>query len=334
MEYAKKVQNEVIKYYTSMDKAIPSVAEHSRNLNLMYMQGKIKPVYYREDIVTTISKILLRISKPNVLLTGVAGCGKTAIAEALAIACTEKALAHKDEKMRLQKAYEKAHKEWMESLLGNEPQWVEGNEPQWVEPKRPPLADYIVYDLSMNSLIGGTQYRGQFEERIDKMLQELKGDKRIVLFIDEIHQMNSLGGHKNEGEPTLGQILKPALARGDIIVIGATTNEEAPLLLQDKALARRFTQVNVSELKGEGAKKTADGIFADYLKAHEIKADTTLADTILQMINYYLPKTTFPDNFINVVDETLAGARYDELEEVNLDHFKTTIGRMADVVIV
>jgi hypothetical protein len=52
------------------------------------------------------------------------------------------------------------------------------------------------------------------------------------------------------------------------------------------------------------------------------------------MINYYLPKTTFPDNFINVVDETLAGARYDELEEVNLDHFKTTIGRMAGVIII
>lgn len=326
MEYAKKVQNEVIKYYTSMDKAIPSVAGHCRNLNLMYMQGKIKPVYYREDIVTTISKILLRISKPNVLLTGVAGCGKTAIAEALAIACTEKALAYKEESMRLQKLYEKAHKEWSESL--------EGNEPQWVEPKRPPLADYIVYDLSMNSLIGGTQYRGQFEERISKMLKELNGDKRIVLFIDEIHQMNSLGGHKSEGEPTLGQILKPALARGDIIVIGATTDEEAPFLLKDRALARRFTQVSVSELKGEGAKKTADGIFADYLKAHEIKADTALADTILQMINYYLPKTTFPDNFINVVDETLAGARYDELKEVNLDHFKATIGRMAGVVIV
>lgn len=334
MEYAKKVQNEVIKYYTSMDKAIPSIVEHSRNLNLMYMQGKIKPVYHREDIVTTISKILLRISKPNVLLTGVAGCGKTAIAEALAIACTEKALAYKDEKMRLQKAYEKAHGEWIDNLDGSEPQWVGGNEPQWIEPKKPPLSNYIVYDLSMNSLIGGTRYRGEFEERINKMLQELNGDKRIVLFIDEIHQMNSLGGHKSEGEPTLGQILKPALARGDIIVIGAATDEEAPLLLQDKALARRFTQVNVKELKGEGAKKTADGIFADYLKAHEIKADTALANTILQMINYYLPKTTFPDNFINVVDETLAGARYDELEEVNLNHFKATIGRMAGVVIV
>lgn len=326
MEYPKKVQDEVIKYYTSMNKAIPSVAEHGRNLNLMYMQGKIKPVYHREDIVTTISKILLRISKPNVLLTGVAGCGKTAIAEALAIACTEKALAYKAEKAKLQKAYEKARAEWFENL--------EADEPQWIEPKQPPLANYVVYDLSMNSLIGGTKYRGEFEERINKMLQELNGDKRIVLFIDEIHQMNSLGGHKSEGEPTLGQILKPALARGDIIVIGATTNEEAPLLLQDKALARRFTQVNVSELKGEGAKKTANGIFVDYLKAHEIKADTALADTILQMINYYLPKTTFPDNFINVVDETLAGARYDELEEVNLDHFKATIGRMAGVVIV
>jgi ATP-dependent Clp protease ATP-binding subunit ClpA len=309
-----------------VNRECPNLYESGRNLTALYLTGKLDEVYNRDSCVESIQRILLRKSKANALLTGPAGCGKTAIAEVLAIACTEKALAYKVEKEKLQKAYEKAHKEWSESL--------EGNEPQWIEPKRPPLANYIVYDLSMNSLIGGTQYRGQFEERINNMLKELNGDKRIVLFIDEIHQMNSLGGRKNEGEPTLGQILKPALARGDIIVIGATTDEEAPLLLKDKALARRFTQVNVSELKGEGAKKTANGIFADYLKAHEIKADTALADAILQMINYYLPKTTFPDNFINVVDETLAGARYDELKEVNLDHFKATISRMAGVVIV
>lgn len=326
MNYTKAIQNEVVKYYTSMDKAIPAIAEHSRNLNLMYMQGKIKPVYHREDIVTTISKILLRISKPNVLLTGVAGCGKTAIAEALAIACTEKALAYKAEKAKLQKAYDKAHAQWEETQ--------EGEEPKLIEPKRPPLVDYVFYDLSMNSLIGGTQYRGQFEERINKMLQEVKGEKRIVLFIDEIHQMNSLGGRNGEGEPTLGQILKPALARGDVVVIGATTDEEAPILLKDKALARRFTRVDVAELKGEPAQQTADGIFADYVKAHDVKADPSLAKAVLSLINYFLPHTTFPDNFINVVDETLAGARYDELAEVNLTHFKTIISRMAGVVIV
>lgn len=326
MNYKKAIQNEVVKYYTSMDKTIPVIAEHSRNLNLMYMQGEIKPVYHREDIVTTIFKILLRISKPNVLLTGVAGCGKTAIAEALAIACTEKALAYKAEKAKLQKAYDKAHAEWEETQ--------EGEEPKLIEPKRPPLVDYVFYDLSMNSLIGSTRYRGQFEERINKMLQETKGEKRIVLFIDEIHQMNSLGGHKGEGEPTLGQILKPALARGDIVVIGATTDEEAPILLADKALARRFTRVDVAELKGEPAQQTADGIFADYVKAHDVKADPSLAKAVLSLINYFLPHTTFPDNFINVVDETLAGARYDELAEVNLTHFKTIISRMAGVVIV
>lgn len=326
MNHTKAIQNEVIKYYTSMDKAIPAIAEHSRNLNLMYLQDKIKPVYHREDIVTTISKILLRISKPNVLLTGVAGCGKTAIAEALAIACTEKGLAYKAEKARLQKEYEKAYAKWQEDY--------EGDMPKLIEPKKPPLVDYIIYDLSMNSLIGGTQYRSQFEERINKMLQEVKGEKRIVLFIDEIHQMNSLGGSKGDGEPTLGQILKPALARGDIIVIGATTDEEAPILLKDKALARRFTQVNVAELKGEPAQQTANGIFEDYLKAHNIKADPSLAKEILPLINYFLPHTTFPDNFINVVDETLAGARYDELAEINLTHFKATISRMAGVAIV
>lgn len=324
MKYTKKVENRITDYYKKVDDSVKTLTEHSRNLNSLYLQGKLKPVYNREELVTTISKILLRKSKPNVLLTGMAGCGKTAIAEALAISIAETALAWADADTTAKRLYNTAMKAY-ENGTGDHPG-------EYVEPKQRALTEYVVYDLSMNSLIGGTQYRGMFEERIKNLLKECE-NRKIILFIDEIHQMNSLG--KNGDEPiSLGQILKPALARGDIIVIGATTDEEAPLLLKDKALARRFTQVNVSELKGEGAKKTADGIFADYLKAHEIKADTALADIILQMINYYLPKTTFPDNFINVVDETLAGARYDELEEVNLDHFKTTIGRMAGVVIV
>ena len=324
MQYTKKVENRIKDYYKRVDDSVKTLTEHSRNLNSLYMQGKLKPVYHREELVTTISKILLRKSKPNVLLTGVAGCGKTAIAEALAIAITETVLAWADADTTAKRLYDTAMKAYEEGM---------GDYPgEYIAPKKRALTEYVVYDLSMNSLIGGTPYRGMFEERINKLLKECEG-RKIILFIDEIHQMNSLG--KSGDEPiSLGQILKPALARGDIIVIGATTDEEAPLLLKDKALARRFTQVNVSELKGEGAKKTANGIFADYLKAHEIKADITLADTILQMINYYLPKTTFPDNFINVVDETLAGARYDELEEVNLDHFKTTIGRMAGVIII
>lgn len=324
MQYTKKVENRIKDYYKRVDDSVETLTKHSRNLNSLYMQGKLKPVYHREELVTTISKILLRKSKPNVLLTGVAGCGKTAIAEALAIAITETVLAWADADTTAKRLYDTAMKAY-ENGMGDYPG-------EYIAPKKRALTEYVVYDLSMNSLIGGTQYRGMFEERINKLLKECEG-RKIILFIDEIHQMNSLG--KSGDEPiSLGQILKPALARGDIIVIGATTDEEAPLLLKDKALARRFTQVNVSELKGEGAKKTANGIFADYLKAHEIKADTTLADTILQMINYYLPKTTFPDNFINVVDETLAGARYDELEEVNLDHFKTTISRMAGVIII
>lgn len=324
MKYSASVTKAVKAYYEKIDRAMPTLARHSRNLNSLYLSGQIKPVYHRDALVTTMSKILLRVSKPNVLLTGVAGCGKTALAEALAISCTERALAWKEKDLQRQAEEVDINVE----VYGEDYSY---SAPKYKAPPHTPLCDCVIYDFSLNSAVGGTKYRGEFEERIDKILQECKDDRRIIIFIDEIHQINAIGAA--EGCSSLGQILKPALARGNITVIGATTTEEAEILMKDKALARRFTQVNVDELKGEGAKKTADGIFVDYLKAHKIKADTTLADIILQMINYYLPKTTFPDNFINVVDETLAGARYDELAEVNLDHFKATIGRMAGVVI-
>ena len=311
----------------------PNLEQVGRNLTLAYMDGKLDPCYHRDAPITSIQKILLRKSKPNVLLTGPAGCGKTAIAEGVAAVLAERAIKQTERMAIAEEAFKKAWKAWDKA---RDKAWEDDEdftdpEPIRTEVPKAFLSDCVVYDLPLSALVGGTRYRGDLEERINNILAECRKYPNIILFIDEIHQIVTSG--QSESSEGVAQMLKPALSRCDVRVIGATTTDEAQLIMKDKALARRFNEVEITPLRGNAAMETADGILADYAKHHGIQCNTDV-ELIMANLATFLPKSVFPDNFINVVDETLAGCKFDGKECATTADFNATLSRMAGVVIV
>ena len=326
-----KAKTEFRRFVNNM--SCPTLDKVGRNLTLMYLDGKLDPCYHRDTPITSIQKILLRKSKPNVLLTGPAGCGKTAIAEGVAAVLAERATKQTEQELIAEEAYKKVWRDWDKA---RDRAWERGEpfdtpEPQRTEVPKAFLSNCVVYDVPLTALVGGTKYRGDLEERIGELLNECRRYPNIILFIDEIHQIIS-AGHSDGGEG-VAQMLKPALSRCDIRVIGATTTDEAKLLMKDKALARRFNEVEITPLCGNAAMETADGILADYAKHHGIRYETDV-ELIMANLATFLPKSVFPDNFINVVDETLAGCKFDGKECATTADFNATLSRMAGVVIV
>lgn len=310
--------------YQNIDKACPAITRFSRNLNLQYLNGKLDPCHHRDSLLVTVQKTLLRKSKPNVLLTGVAGCGKTALAEGLAAVLTQRRLQYLH-------ACEEALKAQKERLTQWEAAGSIGDSPVYVSPPKPALCDCVVYDLSLNSMVSGTRYRGDFEERIRDVVEECRKNPEVILFIDEFHCVLKAGASAEDNSGA-AQLLKPALARGDIRIIGATTTEEKAAIMKDKAFARRFCELQVPELQADAALDTARHILKHYCSYHSLTTDIT-ADELLAQIRYHLPGTVFPDNFINVVDETLAGAVFDGLSQASRLSFYATLSRMTGRII-
>lgn len=337
MAKKKSLEDKARYNFLSTAKAIahncPALHSAGRNLTVMYLEGKLDEVYNRDTCVADIQKILLRKSKANVLLTGPAGCGKTAIAERLAAVLAHRAIEQTAKEIQADEDYYNAHNAWDRKRDKAWDNFEDFNEPEPVKVDVPKgmLSNIILFELSLTALTAGTRYRGDFEERVQNILNECKRYPNIVLFIDEIHQITMAGASdSNEG---VAQMLKPALARKDICVIGATTTDEVEHIYKDKALTRRFNEVKVAPLHGSVAIQTAENILADYAKFHNIKVDVNCANQIVDKLSHFLPKTVFPDNFINIVDETLAGAKFDNLTEVDMSHFNAVLSRMAGVVI-
>lgn len=330
---AKKYVNEEISRLSGMNNRNSTLSSVSRNLNQLALQGKLAPVFHREAEIEAIMKMMLRRTKPNVLLTGPAGCGKTAIAEALAIHIANARVAWSAEDAKANREYEKAVEKWDNAPHDVDEETGEILDPHPVrrEVPKPPLCDAIIYDFSLNALLSGSRYRGDFEEKLQKVMDECKKDSNIILFIDEIHQMSEIG--KADGATGMGQILKPALARAEIKVIGATTTEESALLKKDKALARRFSEVEVLPLIGSKAISTAESILADYEKFHSITVNGITAEQILELTNYFVGGV-FPNSFIDVIDEAMSGARFEGKTAISPKEIKNTISRMVGKIII
>lgn len=329
---AKKYFNEEISRLQGLNSKAYELSTMARNLNLLALQGTLTPVFHRESEVKSIMKLMLRRTKPNALLTGPAGCGKTAIAEALAIHIAEQRVAWLAEQAKADREYDKAYDRWCNSDHEIDPMTGEVLDPvpeRRIVPK-PPLCDAVIYDLSLNSLVSGTRYRGEFEAKLQNVMNECKKNPDIILFIDEIHQMNTLG--MADGAGGMGQILKPALARAEIKVLGATTTEESAMLKRDKALARRFSEIEVLPLSGAKAISTAESVLADYEKFHSITVSGVSAEQILEMVNFHIGGV-FPNNFIDVIDEAMSGARYEGHTSIGLREIKATLSRMTGNII-
>jgi ATP-dependent Clp protease ATP-binding subunit ClpA len=309
--------NEEIGRLQQFDQMVNRLSKYARNLNLAALKELTPPVYNREGVITDVKRILCRRNKANVLLTGAAGCGKTAIAEGLARDIAFTKAQWNSERAKAERA-------------ANRTMEADGTV-EYIDPPKPMFADYIIYDLSMNSLVSGTKYRGEFEERLEDILAVCRKYPNIILFIDEIHQVTTLGC--TEGSGGAGQILKPAMARGDIRIIGATTTEEAAFIHKDKALTRRFSEVSVPQLVGEIALTCTESILADYAKFHNVQCENISAQYLIDQVNYFLPNSVFPNNVIDVIDETLARAKFDGLPTVNTAHINATLSRMTGSII-
>lgn len=169
------------------------------------------------------------------------------------------------------------------------------------------LLNKRVLSISMSSLVAGTKYRGEFEERINKMIEELEEEKDIILFIDEIHTLVGAGGA--EGAIDASNILKPYLARGKIRIIGATTNEEYLKYIEnDKALDRRFQKVFVNETSIVETENILFNLRDIYEGFHGVKITDQIIKEIVKLADKYINNGKFPDKAIDVFDEVCTKA--------------------------
>jgi len=165
-----------------------------------------------------------------------------------------------------------------------------------------------VMSLNLGSLVAGTKYRGEFEDRMKKILNEVTKDGNVILFVDEMHTLIGAGGA--EGAIDASNILKPSLARGDIQMIGATTfNEYQKYIEKDQALARRFQQVRLNEPSREDTLAIMRGLKSKYEKFHHVTiADESLEDAV-DLSMRYISDRFLPDKAIDLVDEAGAAVK-------------------------
>ena len=168
------------------------------------------------------------------------------------------------------------------------------------------LEDRRVVTLSMTSLVAGTKYRGEFEERLKNVVDEVIKAKNIILFIDEIHTLIRAGGA--EGSLDAANILKPALARGEMQIIGATTSSEYKKhFAKDSALARRFQTVLVEEPREEDAEQILFGLRSKYEEFHHAHIEDAAVRAAVRLSKRYITDRCLPDKAIDLMDE--AGSR-------------------------
>lgn len=165
-----------------------------------------------------------------------------------------------------------------------------------------------IYQVDLSSLVAGTKFRGEFEERIKGVIDEATGDDSIILFIDEIHLLSGAGS--SEGSMDAANILKPALARNSINLIGATTLDEYRKSIEkDKALSRRFQTVMVEEPSSVVTLRILKGIKGHYEKHHGVVIPDEILETAIAMSQRYINDRFMPDKVIDIIDEASAIAR-------------------------
>ena len=234
---------------------------------------KKDPLIGRSNELQQLVMALKRRNKPNAILVGNPGVGKTAIVEELA-------------------------------------QLLSKNKIPGLEGKR-------IYELDISSVVGGTKYRGEFEEKLKKIIKNVSEDGNAIIIIDEIHNIIKAGGA--EGAIDASNILKPYLSRGDIQIIGATTVDEYHTIFEkDKALNRRFQIIYVdSSNKDETLNilNTLKPIYEDYYK---LKIADNLTNYIVEVAEEFIPNMSFPDKAIDILDNSCVLAK-NELTKENIN---------------
>lgn len=191
------------------------------------------------------------------------------------------------------------------------------------------LKDKKVYLLDLTSLVAGTQFRGQFESRIKGLVSEVKQEGNIILFIDELH--NLVGTGNSEGAMNAANILKPALSRGEVQVIGATTFEEYRKYIEkDSALERRFQPVTVNEPTVEETVEVLEGIKKYYETFHRVHVSKYIVRLCAKLSERYITDRFLPDKAIDLLDESCACACLRSPEIAEYDNAITEQLRLLD----
>lgn len=184
---------------------------------------------------------------------------------------------------------------------------VDGTVPDNIKDKR-------LMMLDTGSLVAGTKYRGEFEERMKKIIEEMTQDGQVILFIDEIHTL--IGAGSAEGAIDAANILKPALARGEIQVIGATTLDEYQKHIEkDAALERRFSRVQIDEPNEEESILIINGLKEKYEQHHQVEITEEAVNAAVKMSMRYMTDRRLPDKAIDLMDEASAKVRIDATQE-------------------
>ncbi len=173
------------------------------------------------------------------------------------------------------------------------------------------LLNKRILSLDLAAIVAGTKYRGEFEERMKKMMKELQDNKDIILFIDELHTIIGAGGP--EGTMDASNIMKPALSRGEIQIIGATTTKEYTRHIEkDLALERRFQVVKVEEPGDQETEEILNGIKTKYENYHRVIYDDAVIPAIVKLSRRYIPEKVLPDKAIDILDEAGAAKKIQE----------------------
>ena len=185
---------------------------------------------------------------------------------------------------------------------------VNGEVPKELQQKR-------LMMLDMGALVAGTKYRGEFEDRMKKIMEEIYQDGQVILFIDELHTLIGAGGA--EGAIDASNILKPALARGELQTIGATTLEEYQKYIEkDSALERRFARVQVDEPTADEAEEILYGLRTHYEQHHGVAITDEAVQAAVQLSMRYINDRQLPDKAIDLIDEAAAKVRLDQTAKI------------------
>lgn len=267
-----------------------SIGDYCIDKTELALSGKIDPIVGRDKEVRQISEILGRRSKPNVIIVGDPGVGKTALIDGFALNINS------------------------------------GNVPSH-------LKDARLFELDLGALVAGASYKGEVEDRIKKVVRGMKSYDKAILFIDEIHALMD----ENRGLSGCANLLKPELARGELTVIGATTNDEYREFLEpEEAFMRRFEIVRVEEPTDDVCHKMLEVIVPFYEDHHSLKVEEPALGESIRLARRYLKERRLPDAAIDLIDRTLASIRMmndtssddidrlvEGLTEVDMDDDKT-----------
>jgi ATP-dependent Clp protease ATP-binding subunit ClpA len=196
------------------------------------------------------------------------------------------------------------------------------------------LKNSTIYSLDMGSLMAGTKYRGDFEDRLKQVIEVLESRSDAILFIDEIHTMVGAGA-AGQSNMDMSNLIKPALTRGKIQIIGSTTWEEYREIIEpERALARRFTQIDVEEMDADACKSMLKLVMPQYEKYHGIGVEDACIDAAVDLSVEHIYDRQLPDKAIDILDQAMARIKVQQTEKIlTVNHVKFEISEQARIPI-